>query len=782
MPEAVNDAEPGEVSTGADRLLELVKSSREIAMAAAARELGVPVQNVEAWANFLEEDGLVAIKYKFTTPYIAIPDVAETKKPGAASAADSADDSEGELKAELSKMLGMLSKAGEEKLSGEFGMLKDTYSGLISNIKSAHERLINDAKLSPQKKVLLNESIKALDAELESSAENAAAGKFDQASVSYSKLYLGAKKAIDEMHGLYDQMIVVQTIKKTDDYKDILEKAYELMRDGKITEAMELYEKLKFADENLAKEFVAKKLQMEKDLAKFNKDLAKSVDRINLQKLNNVSGRISVLLSAGNQLLKKAEFGNAEEYYHAIKQEYEKLPQGFMEEKKDLQRKILDFYSSLTTRREKAINDKFDKNARQIIALIKEATALLKEKNVADAVHAYKGLKQLYSQLPDGFLKDKATLQERILPLYTEITSLYTQESLNRFKSMSSEITSQINAMNKHTERGELKQAEGAYERIKQSYREMPKGFLHEETALQNQIVQSYEEMLKKAKQLEESSLTSTLSTIKKLLEQADYQLKKKNYDECNSTYLKIINLYSSLPSGFAMQKSEVRNRVLHLYQTLLHLTNGKPEGAAAEQWEDAVKRKKSFAVDEVTKLVAEVHREVSSGNFQAMQKSMPRFDALFRIVPELTRTNPALFSKFNEIKDEAELFHIASSLEQSFGSGQVQQLKRSLDFIRKKKSALSRICPDDKALFDFVARQYEDYLPKLITLSNKEPSAAPTRNIEANPAPAEANAEASVDSNGNQESLDQEVDEIEKKIDDLKSLSRATVKLPKEA
>ncbi len=780
MPETVDDDHPEEIRTGADKLLELVKGSKEIAMAAAAKELGVPVQNVEAWANFLEEDGLVAIKYKFTTPYITTPEATEAKKeeeegPG--------EDSEAGIKVELTKMLDILSKAGEEKLAGEFGMLKETYDTLISKIKNSHERLINDAKISPQKKVILNDFIRDLDLELRAASDDAAAGKFDQASVSYSKLYLKAKKAIDDVHSMYDQMILVQAIKETDDYKDILEKAYALMRDGKVTEAMELYEKLKFADENLAREFVAKKLQMEKDLAKFNKDLAKSIDRINLQKLNNVSSRITVLLNAGNQLLKKSEFRNAEEYYLAIKAEYEKLPPGFIVEKKELQRKILSFYSSLTTRRERAIKEGFDQSAKQVILLLKEIGELLKGNNVWEAVKAYREVKRLYSQLPEGFLKEKSTLQERILPLYTEMTSLYMQESLSRLKSMSSEITSQLSIMNRQIAKGELKEAEETYEKVKLRYREMPKGFLHEETALQNQIVQSYEEMLKKAKQMEEDKLTSTLSTLKKLLEQADALLKRKNYDECNDAYLKIINLYNTLPAGFTIQKSEVRGRILHLYQTLLHLTNEKEQGEMkVEQWEDAVKRKKFFAMDEISKLIMEVHKSVSAGNFQALQESMPRFDVLARIVPDLPRSNPALFSKLNDIKEETELFQSASSLEAYFGSGQVQQLKRSLDFIRKRKSALSQRCPEDKPLFDFVIRQYEAYLPKLISLASKEPLKSPVESVAPSQFPAQAEAEHPGTRAENLAGLEQEVDEIEKKIEDLKSLSRATVKLPQES
>jgi len=785
MPEAVNSSEAGEVRTGADRLLELVKASREISMTAAAKELNVPAQNVEALANFLEEDGLVAIKYKFTTPYLAIPESAEVKKLVDDMPKDNSDEG---LKAEISRMLDILSKAGEEKLSGEFGMLKETYDALISKIREASEKLMEDAKLSPQKKAQLNDLIKGLGTELESASEDASNGKFDRASLTYSKLYLETKKAIDELHDMYDQMLLVQALRKSEDYKDILEKAYELMRGGKVTESMELYERLKFADENLAREFVAKKLQMDRDLAKFNKDLAKSIDRINMQKLNNASGRVGILLNAGGQLLKKAEFKKAETYYLAIKSEYEKLPPGFPEEKKELQRKILDFFSSLTTQRERAINGRFDQISRQIAVLLKEISELLKENNVVEAVADYRELKQLYNALPSkGFLKEKSGLQERILPLYTQITSLYAQDSLNRLKSKSAEIYAQLNAMNRQTEKGELKEAEETYGRVKVMYSAMPKGFLHEETALQNQIVQSYETMLRKAKQIEQEKIAETLAAIRKLLVQADNQLKKRDYDGCNDTYFRIIGLYNTIPSGFTTQKSEVRSNIIRLYHTLLRFTKGQGQ-AMPETQEDVARRATSFAISEIAQLILEVHKGIAAGNFQVLQESIPRFDALSKLVPDLSVANAEIFSKFNDIKEEVELLENASGLKQYFESGQTQQLKRALDNIRKKKGALSRSYPGDGPLFDFITRKYEEYMPKLISLASQPVPEAPQVQAGSSTAAslktAVAQSQAGEESaaGGSQTSMEQEVDEVEKKIEDLKTLSRATVRLPPEA
>ncbi len=565
-----NEPMPEEIKTGADRLLELVKKSKEIATAAAAKELGVGIQTIDAWANFLEEDGLVTIKYKFTTPYVTVPEVPKAQQRKQAVGPSEEGIELTQLKTELNGMQNILSKAKEEQTAGEFSMLKQTYAMLLDKIKATHDKLATQAEIDPQKKVKLNELMASLDRELMAAIGHASEGRFDQANYSYSKLYEQAQLAIEELNKLYDQIIMLQSIQATKDYKDLLGKAYELLQEGKVEEAEDLYEKLNFAHQNLAKEFIEKKRQMEDDLVKLNKDLAKNFEQLNLEKLKKARERITALLNVGNKILRQGEFDTAEPYYLAIKHEYDILPPGFIGEKKEMQEKVLTFYSALAKQREKAIMQKFDRAARQIDALVKQTQETLKDYGVEPAVQMYKQVKQIYSSLPAGFLKEKAALQERIVPLHTSITSLYTQESLNALKTKSAEIATMLVTMNTHTAKGELKEAAAEYETLKQLYRKMPKGFLHEETTLQEGIVQAYEAYLRKAKRMETSSSSSTISSVTRFLEEAEGQVKRRDFDSANRTYAKIMALYGTLPAGFAMQKARIRENILRLYKILL--------------------------------------------------------------------------------------------------------------------------------------------------------------------------------------------------------------------
>ena len=58
------------IRTGVDELLDMLKGSPKIPLVDAAKKLKVSVDVVQAWVDFLVEERILGIEYKFTTPYI----------------------------------------------------------------------------------------------------------------------------------------------------------------------------------------------------------------------------------------------------------------------------------------------------------------------------------------------------------------------------------------------------------------------------------------------------------------------------------------------------------------------------------------------------------------------------------------------------------------------------------------------------------------------------------------------------------------------------------------
>ena len=63
-------AEDSVIRTVADELFELVKRSGKISVEDAAKRLKIPLATAQALVDFLVEEKIFGIEYKFTTPYV----------------------------------------------------------------------------------------------------------------------------------------------------------------------------------------------------------------------------------------------------------------------------------------------------------------------------------------------------------------------------------------------------------------------------------------------------------------------------------------------------------------------------------------------------------------------------------------------------------------------------------------------------------------------------------------------------------------------------------------
>ena len=58
------------LTTDVDKFIELVKTRKKLTIAEAAHELKASQKTVQAWTDFLVEEKILGVEYKFTTQYI----------------------------------------------------------------------------------------------------------------------------------------------------------------------------------------------------------------------------------------------------------------------------------------------------------------------------------------------------------------------------------------------------------------------------------------------------------------------------------------------------------------------------------------------------------------------------------------------------------------------------------------------------------------------------------------------------------------------------------------
>lgn len=58
------------LKTDVDQFLNLVREKKKISLEEAAKLLSIPIATAQSWTDFLVEERILGIEYKFTTPYV----------------------------------------------------------------------------------------------------------------------------------------------------------------------------------------------------------------------------------------------------------------------------------------------------------------------------------------------------------------------------------------------------------------------------------------------------------------------------------------------------------------------------------------------------------------------------------------------------------------------------------------------------------------------------------------------------------------------------------------
>ena len=67
--------EAEKITTGVDKLVDLIKIKKRVSVEQAARTLSVPKVLVEEWADFLDEREVIGIEYKVAVPYLTFKEI-----------------------------------------------------------------------------------------------------------------------------------------------------------------------------------------------------------------------------------------------------------------------------------------------------------------------------------------------------------------------------------------------------------------------------------------------------------------------------------------------------------------------------------------------------------------------------------------------------------------------------------------------------------------------------------------------------------------------------------
>ena len=190
------------------------------------------------------------------------------------------------------------------------------------------------------------------------------------------------------------------------------------------------------------------KLKWNKELHEQLTILARQFENLLKESYNEVKSKadsIYQLIRNGMESIRQGKKDAPYKIYSQIQEINNSIPNAFFEEKKVIQEQIMNFYRELTNTADNDLINRVSVLIQKISQLLDQINYSIRSNDMINASVNYNKCIELYSQIPEGFLRYKNSLGMRLLEIYKSI-SIYTEIS-NLQRQMSSSMRQ--NGLNK---------------------------------------------------------------------------------------------------------------------------------------------------------------------------------------------------------------------------------------------------------------------------------------------------------------------------------------------
>lgn len=745
------------IHTEVDNLIELIKKNKEISFDEAANQLGVPILTIESWANFLEEEGLVSINYKFTTPYLSY------ESPDSVTNKENLDDmvkKSSELEEAFSLLSNTLEKEDYNTAHKESIEIHKKVNALLDSVKkdkelskridqtNLHQRLdgflnfLNHAKSLMAKKDVerLKSAFKQIHSELSdifveikepiSQIQTDRANKialqtesekrdYDDNFENKSKddLNLNVKEKSGDSKGsteenkkesksnLANELIsnFKSKNKNIESYNELIKNAYLLISQGEIEQVKQIYEVLESDFNSLPNKFKENRGRLKEALLKINSDIASHVSKTSSETVESISKQISDLITQAKSELNAQNFKSAENTYATIESLYNKLPVGFIETKIDLENRMIDLHSDLINKESTKYSKDTLKEEEKIYALISQIEELLSLDKIDEAFKIYSLIKEVYNSLPSGFIGNKLEIQNKIFHIYQKILVSKERDSEKDFKKKAikiSEISKQIELM---IQKDDYSSSLKLLREANFIFDSLPEGFLKYKSQIETNLLT----ISKKVSILEKEHSTKKFNLIKSKIEKLFLKMQNyiehKEYDLAEETYKEIVSLYNEFPTGFLKEKTDIKKNILESYRQIMLNS----DSVSLNDVKEEVKVK----YDSLLKLLMSVHESIEEKDFDLIENKYNHIVSLYNDLPiGFIQQRISIRHEILKIYDEVQLFKLSKKLDEAFAVKDIEKMKGLMGTIYTLYNELFDECKEDIVLFNYIKEIYDYY------------------------------------------------------------------------
>ena len=447
----------GPLTTGVDALVDLVNERGTLSFQDASVALKVPMATIEAWAGFLEEEGLLKVTYSFTKPFLVA--MSGKAKPGGEPTEIKMRHVERARKGQAFAPEAEARRPSEELLQQARDALA---KGDVATAKAIYERLQKEYKEFPQRVELDRKSlIKSLSslqadylqnmtgADLESQdiADSVrsnlstvqvsvnrgdlteALNAFARAQEAFNRLKPEAEEVRLGLTPLLSQaqqsLVEAELAHSGKDWESRLQRFKQLLdafdaalRDKQFQKAFVLYDQIEVLKKQIPSVFEERKYEVESTVLPIYEKLINTYVELAKRELKQKLELLGALQQKIDAALKAEDHQQASQLYAMARRAYTAIPTEFFEDKVQAQKQLLGYAQRISQLEMKVAERDVRARLARIARMADEAASTLAGGDVQGANEKYNSALAEFSVLPRGFLELKAVAQKKIIDLY----------------------------------------------------------------------------------------------------------------------------------------------------------------------------------------------------------------------------------------------------------------------------------------------------------------------------------------------------------------------------
>lgn len=708
-----------EVQTEADELIRLLGTAPEMSIPELAKRLRIPEATVEAISTFLEEEGLVAIQYKMTNPYVSLTDssprlIAPVPK-------DEDEVSTYELAKdftliELEKQVEWLSSTwttlNEYELATKISLFLDQLAKLANVVVKDQGPLNHSVEVRNELAAALriNEEIK----------KHLQMGEHSVAQDLFGDLLLRIRKLIKKAHSL--TLMVHYSPVLPENSVTVMGKVRELMEHKKFEEAESLYSLLKNKATEFPTVFHRKELQFDTDLSQLNQDLFSGMEKHRSEQFAIMAKEMEKIIGEIKALIAKKEVSLAEQRMRNLRIMLAELPDIHPQQKSEMESKVMRIQNMVLAIKGTYHTEAFNSKTKALQDLSTRMDAAIQKSDMEKAAELYRDMKLVFQTLPDSFPDKKMLLQQSILQAFERLTSAYTQYNEAQFQMMEKELISSLSEMAVLVKTKDYEKAAGVYLRVKQIFYNLPAGHLPKKIQLQQDILSVFDVFKRNYPQAVVHTFMQIQSEIKGELERAKAALRAGDMPSSWNHYRRLLELFRRLPIIGPEQRRDIRMHILGLYRNLLELSDQHHMKNLDERQNEIYQR--------LLSLVMQFHDQVHERAFDSLMPTYSIVTKLFHELPmRIATSDIRLKQEITTMGHEVQLVAQAKELKQQRENHENEKANLNAQTLRKNMVLVRTQNPTDDELFSYIDRlttNLTSSLSSLPGLRGKAPARLP--------------------------------------------------------